>query len=73
MLLKPPFQATTYALWFGPLAIGLLGLIAMIAFYRQGRRINASRVETELTEDEQERFNAIRSEARRNSISNDGD
>ena len=35
VLLRPPFKATTYALWLGPALIGGLGILAMVAFYRR--------------------------------------
>lgn len=37
VLLKPPFKAETYALWFGPPIIFILGIIAVVAFARQRR------------------------------------
>lgn len=40
VLLKPPFKATTYALWFGPLVIFVLG-VAAVFFYHRRRRADA--------------------------------
>lgn len=37
VLLKPPFQASTYVLWIGPFVIFLLGLIAVGVFMYQRR------------------------------------
>jgi cytochrome c-type biogenesis protein CcmH len=39
VLLKPPFQADTWALWLGPLAVLLLGG-AGVAFYMRGRALD---------------------------------
>ncbi len=36
VLLKPPFKASTYLLWFGPFAILLLGLLG-VSFYLKRR------------------------------------
>ncbi len=35
VLLRPPFKATTYALWLGPGLITALGLLAVVAFFRR--------------------------------------
>ena len=35
VLLKPPFKASTYVLWFGPFVLLLLAIAAVIAFYRR--------------------------------------
>lgn len=37
VLLNPPFKLKTYALWFGPAAIFLFGILAIVAFYRRRR------------------------------------
>ncbi len=37
VLLSPPFKATTYALWLGPVAIFLLGAAAAALFLRRRR------------------------------------
>lgn len=37
VLLNPPFKLKTYALWFGPAAILLFGILAIVAFYRRRR------------------------------------
>lgn len=37
VLLNPPFKLKTYALWFGPAAILLFGVLAIAAFYRRRR------------------------------------
>ncbi len=35
VLLKPPLKAVTYALWFGPLVIFAVGIVAMALSYRR--------------------------------------
>lgn len=35
VLLNPPFKASTYALWFGPLVIVGIGLFAVFFFFRR--------------------------------------
>ncbi len=35
VLLKPPFKMSTLALWLGPLAIIVAGLIAVVVFFRR--------------------------------------
>ncbi|HYD29910.1 MAG TPA: cytochrome c-type biogenesis protein [Azospirillaceae bacterium] len=42
VLLKPPFKTTTYILWFAPLGVLALGLIAVGAFYANRRRAGAA-------------------------------
>jgi cytochrome c-type biogenesis protein CcmH len=37
VLLTPPFKATTYALWLGPAAIALSGVLAVVFYYRRRR------------------------------------
>jgi cytochrome c-type biogenesis protein CcmH len=58
VLLRPPFKATTYALWFGPALIGGLGILAVVAFFR--RRTAAATGDRAapppLTEDEKRRL-----------------
>ena len=35
VLLNPPVKAETYVLWYGPVAIGAFGLLAVIVFLRR--------------------------------------
>ncbi|MCH7692125.1 MAG: cytochrome c-type biogenesis protein CcmH [Proteobacteria bacterium] len=61
VLLRPPFKATTYALWLGPALIGGLGILAMVAFYRR-RTAAAAGVRAApppLTEDEKRRLETL--------------
>ena len=37
VLLRPPMKPSTYLLWFGPLAILLLGIVAVAVFFRRQR------------------------------------
>ena len=53
VLLKPPFKAETFLLWFGPAIIGVLGLGVLVAFFRRRRTAEAP---TPLTEDEKRRL-----------------
>ena len=38
VLLRPPMKPMTYLLWFGPLAILLLGVVAVVLFFRRQRQ-----------------------------------
>ena len=73
VLLNPPFKGTTYVLWFGPGAIGVLGVLAVIAFYRRGRRTAAAGAEAPLTDEERRRLRAVLDESRRSGTGSDGD
>ncbi|MBL8658347.1 MAG: cytochrome c-type biogenesis protein CcmH [Rhodospirillales bacterium] len=54
VLLRPPFKAATYALWLGPAAILVIGLMAVAFFFR---RRNAARSEpAPLSEPERQRL-----------------
>jgi cytochrome c-type biogenesis protein CcmH len=35
VLLKPPVQPSTYALWFGPLLFAIIGIIGVVIFMRR--------------------------------------
>ena len=39
VLLKPPVKPITYVLWFGPAAIFVIGLIAVLMFYRRRQNV----------------------------------
>ncbi len=60
VLLKPPFKGITYALWFGPLILLALGLLAGVMFVRRIRGREAR--PTPLTIDEKARLKAIMDE-----------
>ena len=58
VLLKPPLDKSTYALWYGPLFIIGLGFLILLIFFH--RRQNSSVVITEkLNDEEQRRFEAL--------------
>ena len=38
VLLKPPFKARTFFLWAGPPAIFVLGVLALVLYFRRGRK-----------------------------------
>lgn len=62
VLLKPPFEASTYALWIGPAVIFVLGIIALMIFMRQRRPANTtgnSNGVAPLSDDEQKRLNDL--------------
>lgn len=57
VLLKPPLKATTYALWFGPTLLFLFAALAIVLFFRRGRRRAA--VALPLDEAERRRLEAL--------------
>lgn len=61
VLMRPPFKATTYALWLGPALIGGLGVLAVVAFYRRRRAAGGRRgtAPPPLTEDEKRRLETL--------------
>ena len=58
VLLKPPVKASTYALWYGPIVIFVLGVIGLVVFMR-GRRPTAATQPAALSEDEERRISAL--------------
>jgi cytochrome c-type biogenesis protein CcmH len=60
VLLNPPFEMSTIALWLGPLAIILTGLIAVVVFFRRRLTAAVQDQKTEpLNEDEMRRLNEL--------------
>jgi len=65
VLLDPPFKASTYVLWVGPPAIGVLGLWWVVSFYRRRSgsggedAAEQTRQATVLTDEERRRLNAL--------------
>ena len=57
ILLKPPLKPKTYLLWFGPLLIGVLAVVGVIAYFR-GQRARATAPEP-LSADERARLDAL--------------
>ena len=58
VLLKPPVKASTYALWYGPIVIFVLGVIGLVVFMR-GRRPTAATQTLALSKDEERRISAL--------------
>ncbi len=58
VLLRPPFKATTLALWLGPFAVLGLGGLGTFLFLR-GRRGAAAADTAPLSQDEQRRLDAL--------------
>lgn len=42
VLLEPPVKPATYALWFGPPVLLVIGGVAVLLFYRHNRKRNAA-------------------------------
>jgi cytochrome c-type biogenesis protein CcmH len=63
VLLNPPVRPETYVLWFGPLTILLIGLIAAAVWLR--RRITVTDATIPLTPEEQRRLDTLMREADR--------
>ncbi len=69
VLLEPPVKGTTYALWFGPLVIVGLGVVAVVAFYRRRLRAVAAggggtqAASVPLSDDEEKRLAALMEDA----------
>ncbi len=63
VLLKPPVRPETYALWFGPAAVLLLGGGLLLAFYRGRRRDASSGVVPELSKQERARLDRLLADA----------
>ena len=57
VLLDPPFKGTTYVLWFGPLLIAVLGIMAVFFFFR--RRRTAEAAPPPLSDDEKRRLESL--------------
>lgn len=57
VLLKPPFKASTYALWFGPLILLVIAMLAVIGFYR--RRGTRAEAPEPLSESEKRRIDSL--------------
>ena len=58
VLLKPPVKVSTYLLWYGPIAIFILGVIGLIVFFRN-RRVVPARTTADLSADEEKRIAAL--------------
>ncbi len=58
VLLNPPVQASTYLLWYGPIAIVLLGAAAVVVAMRKRQKAAAETPATALSERERARLKA---------------
>ena len=63
VLLRPPIKPLTWALWFGPAIIAGLGLIALVVYFRRGRR--GVEPATPLSEQEEKRIAQVLGDHRR--------
>lgn len=63
VLLNPPFKGSTYVLWGGPIAFILIGIWAVVAFYRKRAKEaeagDAMRAAKPLTAAEQKRLDKL--------------
>jgi cytochrome c-type biogenesis protein CcmH len=60
VLLRPPFKASTYVLWIGPVIILLLGALGAALFLRgRNRAITAGDTEAPLTPEERARLDKL--------------
>ena len=63
VLLKPPFNMATLALWLGPFLLIIFGLIAVVLFFRRNARpALAATTPKPLSEDEEKRLAHLLSE-----------
>lgn len=58
VLLKPPVQSSTYLLWYGPIAIVVLGAAAVVVAMRKRQRAALAAPATDLSERERDRLRA---------------
>ena len=60
VLLRPPFKASTYVLWIGPVIILLLGALGAALFLRgRNRAVTAGDTEAPLTPEERKRLDKL--------------
>ena len=58
VLLRPPVKASTYLLWYGPIIIFVMGALGLFLYFRR-RRIAPVTTTAALSEDEQQRIEAL--------------
>lgn len=67
VLLKPQVKATTYALWYGPLAVGVIGAFAVFIFLMRRRKEDETGAAAPpLTDEERRRVESLLAEQDRN-------
>jgi cytochrome c-type biogenesis protein CcmH len=60
VLLRPPFKASTYVLWIGPVVVLLLGALGAALFLRgRNRAVTAGDTEAPLTPEERARLDKL--------------
>ncbi len=59
VLLRPRLTPSTYLLWFGPLVFLLLGLLAIVVFYRRNRPSSAPTPAAPLSAEERRRLETL--------------
>ena len=60
VLLRPPFKASTYVLWIGPVVVLLLGAVGAALFLRgRNRPVTAGDTEAPLTPEERKRLDKL--------------
>lgn len=60
VLLRPPFKASTYVLWIGPVVVLLLGILGAVVFLRgRNRPVTAGDTEAPLTPEERARLDKL--------------
>jgi cytochrome c-type biogenesis protein CcmH len=64
VLLKPPFKASTYLLWFGPLGLLLIAIAVAVNFYRRrGIAADAIAAPAKLSADEERKLKKLLGDA----------
>jgi cytochrome c-type biogenesis protein CcmH len=64
VLLKPPMKPATWALWFGPLAVVLVGAAAVLVYFRR-RGAAPAAVPAPLSDEEKRRLDLLLREGKR--------
>lgn len=59
VLLTPPFKGITYVLWLGPPLILILGILAVVGYYRNRTEEAKGRTATPLTDEERKRLDKL--------------
>lgn len=59
VLMRPPVKPETWALWFGPVAIGGAGLLALVLYFRRRARSGGEGAAVPLSEAEEQRLSRM--------------